>query len=101
MTLRRFEQLNTAVNRVRLTAASLDPHGLLPIHVGEHEADVGGEQVVHLVAEGGLAEQLGAPDQVPDRHVEVRVARGPVGDAGERVRHQDLLENTERISIID
>lgn len=41
------------------------------VHGREHEADVGGEQVVHLVAEGGLAEEPAAPDQVPDGHVEV------------------------------
>lgn len=48
------------------------------VHVGQHEGDVGGEQVIHLVAEGGLAQQLGAAHQVADCHVEVRVARGPV-----------------------
>ena len=43
---------------------SLDPHGLLLVHVGEHEADVGGQQVVHLVAQRGLAQQLGPTHQV-------------------------------------
>jgi hypothetical protein len=70
----------------------LDPHGLLLVHVCEHERDVAGEQVVHLVAERRLAEELGAPDEVADRHVEVGVARRPVGDARERVRNQNLLK---------
>ena len=43
----------------------------LAVHGGEHEADVGGEQVVHLVAEGRLTEEAAAPDQVANRHVEV------------------------------
>ena len=61
------------------------------VHVGQHERDVGGEKVVHLVAEGGLAQQLGPSHQVADGHVEVGVAAGPVGDAGERVGDEDLL----------
>ena len=71
---------------------SLDPHGLLFVHVGEHERDVAREQVVHLVAEGGLAQQLGAPHEIADRHVEVGVAGGPVRNAREWVRHQDILQ---------
>ena len=70
-----------------------DPDGLLLVHVGEHEADVGGEKVVHLVAEAGLAEKLGAADEVADGHVEVSVAAGPVGDPCEGVGHQHLLQN--------
>ncbi len=69
----------------------LDPDGLLLVHVGEHERDVAGEEVVHLVAERRLAQQLGAAHQIADRHVEVRVARGPVRDACERLRHQHVL----------
>ena len=75
----------------------LDPEGLLLVHVGEHEGDVGGEQVVHLVAQGRLAEQLGSPHEVPDGHVEVGVARRPVADAGERVGHQDLLQGEREL----
>ncbi len=41
---------------------SFDPHGLLLVHVCEHEADVAGEEVVHLVAEARLAKELGAAD---------------------------------------
>ena len=82
-----------------LGVRSLDPHGLLFVHVGEHERDVAREQVVHLVAEGGLAQQLGAPHEIADRHVEVRVARGPVRNAREWVRHQDILQKKERWNI--
>ena len=71
---------------------SLNPHGFLLIHVGEHERDVTREQVVHLVAKGGLAQQLGSSHQIADCHVEVRVARGPVRNAREWVRHQDILK---------
>ena len=39
---------------------SLYSQRFLLVHVGEHEADVGGQQVVHLVAQGRLAQQLGA-----------------------------------------
>ena len=52
----------------------------LLVHICQHETDVGSEQVIHFVAQGRLAEELGAPDQVADGHVEVCVATGPVGD---------------------
>ena len=54
--------------------------------------DVGSEEVVHLVAQGGLTEESGAADQVADGDVEVVVSRAPVTDLGERVLTQDLLE---------
>ena len=41
---------------------------------GQHMSNVGGQEVVHLVAQGGLAQQLGPSDQVPDGHMEVGVA---------------------------
>ena len=62
------------------------------IHVGEHERDVTCEQVVHLVTEGGLAQQLGASHQIADCHMEVRVAGRPVRNAREWVRHQNILK---------
>ena len=68
----------------------------LSVHAGQHERDVGGEEVVHLVAEWSLTQQFGAADQVADGHVEVRVARWPVGDASERVRDQDFLRKQLR-----
>ena len=71
---------------------SLNPHGFLLIHVGEHEWDVTREQVVHLVAEGGFAQQLGASHQISDCHMEVRVTGGPVRNAREWVRHQNILK---------
>lgn len=43
----------------------------LTVHGGEHEGDVGGEEVVHLVAQGGLTEETAASHQVTDSHVEV------------------------------
>ena len=36
----------------------------MPVHVVQHQRDVGGQQVVHLVAQRGLAQQFGAPHQV-------------------------------------
>ncbi len=45
----------------------LDPQGLLLVHIGEHEGDVGGEEVVHLVAQARLAQQLRATHQIPYR----------------------------------
>ena len=62
---------------------------------GEDVGDVGGEQIVHLVAQRGLAEELGAPDEVADGHVEVSVATGPVGDPGEGMSDQDVLEKQQ------
>lgn len=55
------------------------------VHVRQQEADIRGKQVIHLVAQGRFAEQLVAPHQVANGHVEVRVAAAPVGDAGKWV----------------
>ena len=69
--------------------AVTSPAPLLPplaVHGGEHEGDVGGEEVVHLVPEGGLAEQATPTDEVADGHVEIVGATAPVGDLGEGVR---------------
>ena len=62
------------------------------VHICQHQTDVGGQQVIHLVPQRGLAEQLGAPDQVADGHVEVGVATGPVRNPGEWMSDQNLLE---------
>ena len=62
------------------------------VHICQHQTDVGGQQVIHLVAQGRLAEQLGAPDQVADGHVEVSVATGPVRNPGEGMSDQNLLQ---------
>ena len=64
----------------------------LLVHICQHETDVGSEQVIHFVAQGRLAEQLGAPHQVPDGHVEVGVATGPVGDPCEGMSYQNVLQ---------
>lgn len=81
------------VRRRRRAARALSVYSnrALLAHVGEHQGDVRREQVVHLVAEQGVAEQLGAAHQIADGHVEVRVARRPVGDARERVRDENVL----------
>lgn len=42
--------------------------------------------------QGGLTQQLAAADQVADGDVEVRVAAAPVGDLGEGVSGQDVLQ---------
>ena len=62
------------------------------VDVLHHAVDVGGQQVVHLVAQRGLAEQLGALDKVAYGHVEVSVATGPVGDPGEWMSYQNVLQ---------
>ena len=64
------------------------PTSLLPpltVHGGEHEGDVGGEEIVHLVPEGSLTEEATPSDQVADGHVEVVGATAPVRDLGEWV----------------
>ena len=67
------------------------------VHICQHQTDVGGQQVIHLVSQRRLAEQLGAPDQVADGHVEVSVATGPVGDAGEWMSYQDVLQKEKNV----
>ena len=65
------------------------------VHICQHQTDVGGQQVIHLISQGCLAKQLGASDQVTDGHVEVSVATGPVGDPGEGMSDQDVLEKQQ------
>ena len=63
---------------------SLYSQRFLLVHVGEHEADVGGEQVVHLVSQRGLEGELGEGGGVPDGEAEGGWGAGPVHDVGER-----------------
>jgi hypothetical protein len=53
---------------------------LLLVHRSEHERDVRREEIVHLVAQGRLAQELGPAHKVANRHVEV-----PANAPGERV----------------
>ena len=64
------------------------PTSLLPtltVHGGEHERDVGGEEIIELVPEGSLTEEATPSDQVADGHVEVVGTTVPGRDLGERV----------------
>ena len=66
---------------------------IVVVDVGKHEADVGGEEVVHLLAEAGLADQPWAAQGVTaDEHGEEARGRRPVGDPREGMCHQDLLQ---------
>ena len=66
--------------------------GRLSVDVGEHEADVAGEEVVHLLPKPGLADEPGPTGLVAQHHAEVVRAARPVGDPGERVGHQNILK---------
>ena len=80
----------------------MDPTALVPLlvrlpeaflsFVGEHERDVRGQQVVHLVAQADLAQQSTIPYQTADGHVEVVGTTTPVGDLCKWVYIQDFLE---------
>ena len=61
------------------------------VDVLHHAVDVGGQQVVHLVAQGRLAQQLRALDKVANGHVEVSVTTRPVGNLAEGKRHENIL----------
>ena len=69
--------------------------GGLPLFVdgGEHERDVRGQQVVHLVAQAGLAQQSTTPYQTADGHVGTTT---PVGDLCKWVYIQDSLEERKQ-----
>ena len=71
--------------------------GGIPLFVdgGEHERDVRGQQVVHLVAQAGLTQLLTTPYQTADGHVEVVGTTTPVGDLCKWVYIQDFLEEKE------
>ena len=87
------------VYKTKQSSSLLDSEGFLLVHVGQHEGDVGGQEVVHLVPQRRLAEELRPPDQVSDGHVEVGVAGRPVRNPGERVGDQNLLEFEVKIII--
>ena len=72
--------------------------GGLPLFVdgGEHERDVRGQQVIHLVAQAGHAQQPTTPYQPADGHVEVVGTTTPVGDLCKWVYIQDFLEESKR-----
>ena len=82
---------------ILLLQLGLAPDCPLFVDVLHHAVDVGGQQVVHLVAQGRLAQQLGALDQVADGHVEVSVATGPVGNLAEGKRHENILRKLDII----
>ena len=63
------------------------------VHVGQHETDVGCQQVVHLVPQRCFTQQLGSSDQVTNGHVKVSVTTGPVGDPGKWMSDQHLLKH--------
>lgn len=67
------------------------PGAPLPAHDREHLANVGSQEVIHLVSQGRLTEQLAPAHQVPDGDMEVRVATAPVGDLGKGMSGQDVL----------
>ncbi len=69
----------------------------LSVDGGEHEGDVGGEEVVHLVAQTGLTQEATTPHQTANGHVEVVGAATPVGDFGERVNVEDFLRHKNRL----
>ena len=58
---------------------------------GEDVGDVGGEQIVHLVAQRGFEHQLGVGARVPDREVEEGWAAHPVDNVTEGQRGQQVL----------
>ena len=64
----------------------------LAVHVSEDHGDIGGEEIVHLIAEARLTEEPASSNQTPDCDVEVVGATAPVGDLGERVGSQNFLE---------
>ena len=68
----------------------------LLVDVLHHTVDVGGQQVVHLVAQRSLAQQFGALDEVPNGHMEVRVTAGPVGNLAEGKGHQNILHDKQK-----
>ena len=91
-------------NRKRI----LQPQRFLFVHVVQHERNVRRQQIIHFVAQRRLAQQFRTSNQVADCHVEVGVARRPVGYARERMSHQqflrfnnifDLVHDNTRLSV--
>lgn len=70
------------------------------VHGIQHQRDVGGEQIVHLVAERGFAKQFRSSYKITDSHVEVSIARRPVGDARERMSHQYVLQHYQVLILV-
>ena len=59
---------------------------------GQDVGDVGGQQVVHLVAQGGLEHQLGVGGGVPHGQVEEGGSTDPVNDVTEGKGGQQVLK---------
>ena len=56
-------------------------------------SNVGGEQVIHLVGQGGLQHQLGEGRGVPDSSVEKGWAAHPVHNLAKGEGSQQFLKN--------
>ena len=65
---------------------------LLGVLASKDKGDVGGEQVVHLVGQGGLEGQLGEGGGVPDGETEGGRRARPVHDVGQRQGCEDFLK---------
>ena len=63
-----------------------------PVHVGQHHGDVGGEKVIHLVAEAGLTEQSATPNEATYGDVEIVGTTAPVRDLGEWMSGKNFLQ---------
>ena len=75
-----------------------DPKSFLFVHVGQHQADVGGQKIIHLVTKGCFTQKLGSSDQVSDGHMEICVATRPVGYPSKGVRDQDILKKNQKLN---
>ena len=78
----------------------LDPHWLLLVHVGQHQRNVGGQEVVHFVAQRRLTQQFGASNQVTNGHVEIGVTRWPIWNSGKWMGHQDFLKRSKEKRVL-
>lgn len=73
-------------------SCSFDSYRALLIHIREHQRNVGGQEVIHLVTQRGFAKELRTAHEVSYRHVEVSVARRPIGDSCEGMCDQYVLK---------
>lgn len=81
-------------------SCSFDSYRALLIHIREHQRNVGGQEVIHLVTQRGFAKELWTAHEVSYRHVEVSVAGRPIGDSCEGMCDQYILKKRLWVNLI-
>lgn len=67
----------------------------LLVHVCQHQRDVRCQQVIHFISQAGFTQELRAPNEIADGHVEVGVAGRPIRYAGKGMGYENFLNKNK------